>query len=152
MTSSSPIVVLTASSRTGTQAVKTLLESGSNVRAAARNMTKLESLKSLGAETVEADLSQPETIKAALKEGKVLFFINPPVYSGADMFEEATRVAKVLAEALKGSDIKRVVLLSSIGAEQSEGTGNIGTTHILEGALKGFSNLEIVLLRCAYFV
>lgn len=150
---SSSFVILPASSRTGSQAARVLLEQGFAVRVAARNSSKLESLKSLGAETVEADLEKPETIKVALEKANALFFINPPIYDGSDMFAGSEARAKALVEALKTSSIKRVVLLSSFGGEQSEGTGNIRTVHILEEALKVLApKIELVFLRCPFFV
>lgn len=151
--SSSPIVVFPATARSGSQAGKLLLQSGQKVRAVARNPSKASELKSLGAEVVEGDLSKPETIKLALKDAKALFFINPPDFSGADVFKQAEKTAETLKAALEGSEIKRVVLLSSIGAELKTGTGNISTVYTLEQALKGFSDkIEIIFLRAASFM
>lgn len=146
----SPIVVLPASSRTGAQVVKKLLESGHQVRAAARVPSKLNELQALGAEVVVGDLSKPETIHSALENSGALFFVTP---DGSDPIRDAERNAQVLTGALEGSKIERVVFLSSIGAEQTEETGSILTLHIVEEALKKFSSkVEIVILRCPWFV
>lgn len=151
--SPSPVVIFPASSRSGAQAANLLLSQGLKVRAVARNLSKLESLKALGAEIVQADLSQPESIKSALQDAQALYFVNPTPYDGSDMFKEAQRVAQHLTEALEDSSVKRVVLLSSIGAEQPTGTGNIRTVYIIEEALKKLSSkMEIVFLRAGAFV
>lgn len=151
--SSSPIVILPASSRSGLQAAKVLLQQNVHVRAAARDVSKLKELKSLGAEVVEADLEKPDTVKAALQGAKALFFVNPPGYSGHDVGAQAEKNAKVLVEALENSTIKRVVYLSSVGAELSDRVGFIKAIHIVEEALKSLSSkIEFVALRAAYFV
>ena len=107
--SSSPVVIFPASSRSGAQAANLLLSQGLKVRAVPRNLSKLESLKALGAEIVQADPSQPESIKSALQDAQALYFVNPTPYDGSDMFKEAQRVAQLLMEALEDSSVKRVV-------------------------------------------
>ncbi|KAF5989982.1 hypothetical protein FBULB1_392 [Fusarium bulbicola] len=52
----------------------------------------------------------------------------------------------------KASSVKRLVLLSSVGAEFSEGVGELKTNHISEQVLRTTDIPEIIIIRCSYFM
>ena len=57
-----------------------------------------------------------------------------------------------MIEAVKNAGIKRVVVLSSLGAGLSAGTGPILGLHEFENAVRGVAGLSAVILRPAYFM
>lgn len=142
-------LILPASSPSGLEAAKALLQAGHPVRAAARDVSKLSALS--GAKTVQADLHKPETIKAALQGVDSVFFINPTNWGPVSSFEEAEKIGATIRQALKESQVKRVVFLSSIGAEKESGTGTVVTLHTIEELLKDLPQ-EVVFLRASLFL
>jgi len=63
------------------------------------------------------------------------FLMMPPVMVPSPGFPEAKAMIASFQEALRQSPPPRLVLLSSIGSQQSSGLGNITTTHLMEEAL-----------------
>ncbi|PIG89553.1 hypothetical protein AARAC_009829 [Aspergillus arachidicola] len=75
------------------------------------------------------------------------FLSNPHFQaSKGDTASENTRLA-----IQKSGSVKRLVLLSSMGAEHESGTGEIMTNHIAETILKDAAP-EVVICRCTYFM
>jgi uncharacterized protein YbjT (DUF2867 family) len=60
-------------------------------------------------------------------------------------------VGSAISSALRGSSVKYVVNLSSIGAELDSGNGPIAGLHGLEEALNAIPELNVLHLRAAYF-
>ncbi|OAA50184.1 NAD(P)-binding domain protein [Beauveria brongniartii RCEF 3172] len=77
----------------------------------------------------------------------------PPFFTGEDPFEKAEQVSRNVKDAVeRAGGVKRLMLLSSLGAEFEQGVGEIKTNHIAEKILKSTSVPEILLVRCAYFM
>lgn len=133
-------VVSGATGNTGSVVAKTLLEKGLPVRVIVRSREKGAAFGELGAEIAVADLHDADALTEALQGGKVLYLMNPPSYQSEDRFVELEKVIGAFQTAIKNSALKKIVVLSSIGAQLSSGTGNILTAYKLEQA---FGNLEI---------
>jgi uncharacterized protein YbjT (DUF2867 family) len=54
-------------------------------------------------------------------------------------------------QAVKASGLKKLVFLSSIGADQPDGVGPVSGIHLAEEALKSLSGVDILFLRPGYF-
>ncbi|KAM0551845.1 hypothetical protein ACHAPJ_008181 [Fusarium lateritium] len=77
----------------------------------------------------------------------------PPAYDGRDIIAHAQTVSSNIRDAIdKAGGVKRLVLLTSVGAEFAEGVGEIKTNHISEEVLKATNIPEIIIARCAYFM
>lgn len=133
-------VVSGATGNTGSVVAKTLLEKGLPVRVIVRSRGESAAFGELGAEIAVADLHDADALTEALQGGKVLYLMNPPSYQSEDRFVELEKVIGAFQTAIKNSALKKIVVLSSIGAQLSSGTGNILTAYKLEQA---FGNLEI---------
>ncbi len=70
----STILVIGATGNIGKELVKLLANNGHAVRATVRPTTRIEELKSLGVEMVEADLQDSSTLKAAMNGADKVFF------------------------------------------------------------------------------
>jgi uncharacterized protein YbjT (DUF2867 family) len=133
-------VVSGATGHTGSVVAKTLLEKGLPARVIVRSEEKGAALAKLGAEVAVADLQDAEALTKALQGGKVLYLMNPPAYQAEDQFVELEKVIEAFRAAIDNSELEKIVVLSSIGAQLASETGNILTTYKLEQAL---GNLEI---------
>ncbi|OJJ65939.1 hypothetical protein ASPBRDRAFT_436159 [Aspergillus brasiliensis CBS 101740] len=151
------IAVLPASPKSAQETIRSLLEADQltapvHVRAIYRDVAKApaEFVAHGSFHAVAGDLSHA----ASLDLGGVdtVFAITPPRYDGSDMMQWARQASENTRVAIrKAGTVKRLVLLSSMGAEQPEGTGEIMTNHIAEEILKDVVP-EVVFMRCSYFM
>jgi uncharacterized protein YbjT (DUF2867 family) len=103
-----------------------------------------------GAQVAIADVTDADALAAALRGTQGAYLLNPPRYDLADPFAQAAAVGAAMARAIAASGVPRVVVLSSVGAHQTRGTGIIGTAHQVERALAGVT-APLALLRANYF-
>jgi uncharacterized protein YbjT (DUF2867 family) len=144
-------VVTGVSGRTGSSAASALLNAGKQVRVVVRDKTKGELWIARGAEVAIADISDTQALSNALLDATGAYFVSPPQYSIDNLFEQAAIMARSIANAAKKAQLPKLVVLSSIGAEQSHGTGWIGMNHMLEQHLSQ-AGLVVTFLRAAYFM
>lgn len=144
-------IVSGATGQTGSAVTKTLLEKGLPVRAIVRSQEKGAEFERLGAEIAVADLQNADALTEALKGGKVLYLMNPPSYQSEDQFKELEKVIAAFQTAIKNSELEKIVVLSSIGGQLPEKTGNILTAYKLEEAF-GSLDIPVTFIRAGSFM
>ncbi len=144
-------IVSGATGQTGSVVANTLLEKGLPVRVIVRSEAKGKPWKDLGAEVAVADLQDADALTKALTGGKVLYLMNPPNEQTEDMFAETEKVIKAYQTAIENSALEKLVVLSSIGAHLSSGTGAIVTNYLVEQAFKD-SLIPTTFIRATYFM
>ncbi|OJK00148.1 hypothetical protein ASPACDRAFT_118108 [Aspergillus aculeatus ATCC 16872] len=97
------------------------------------------------------DLTVPATLN--FHGFDTVFFVLPPCLDGHTPPDQwATNVSTNIRLAIQRSGtVRRLVLLSSLGAEVGAGTGEIMTNHISEVILRDAA-AEVTIVRCAYFM
>lgn len=151
MNSTELYVVTGASGRTGSAVAHALLKAGKRVRVVVRDAVKGNVWASQGAEVAVASLTDVSALSNALSGAEGAYIISPPQYAFNDLFEQAEIMANAIAEAATKVQLPKLVALSSIGAEQSSGTGWIAMNKVLEQYL-GQTGLPVTFLRAAYFI
>lgn len=146
------VTVIGATGHIGNALAERLLELGVKVRAVARRRDKLEPLVRRGASAYAGGVEDTAFVTEALRDADAAFLMTPPNYGAPDMRAEQRRLGGSLIEAVKRSGIKRVVALSSIGADLPSGTGPIAGLHEIENALRAVDGLSAVILRPTYFM
>lgn len=145
-------IVSGATGNTGSVVAKTLLEKGLPVRVIVRSREKGAAFETLGAEVAVADLQDADALTEALQRGgKVLYLMNPPAYQAADQFAELEKNIESYRTAIETSALEKIVVLSSIGAHLSHGTGNILTAYRLEQAF-GNTDIPVTFIRAGSFM
>lgn len=144
-------VVTGASGRTGSAVAQTLLKAGKHVRVVVRDEAKGNAWANQGAEVAVANLSDVAALSRAFSGAQGAYILSPQQYADNDLFIQAERLAETIAEAVTTARLPKIVALSSIGAEQSSGTGWIAMNSVLEHYLSQ-TGLPTVLLRAAYFM
>ena len=144
-------VVTGVTGHTGKVVAETLLAQRESVRVVVRDAKQGESWKARGAEVAVASLGDASAIAQALTGVMGAYLLVPPRYDVDGMLAAQRPVIDALAEAVRKSGVPHVVLLSSLGAELSEGTGPIRTLHHAERTLGGAAK-NITFLRAAYFI
>ncbi len=148
---SGTVVVFGATGHVGGVIADRLLAAGRKVRAVARSAARLEGLAGRGAEVATADVTDAASVVRALQGADAAFLLIPPPSTGSGILAYQSRVAGALSEAVQKAHLPRVVLLSSIGAEQATGSGPIVGVHELEGRLAQVPGLAALFLRPGYF-
>ena len=146
------VTVIGSTGNVGHALVKNLLKNGVTVRAVGRSKDKLATLGRQGAAIRAGSLDDVGFVTDALRGADAAFLMIPPHYNAPDMRADQRRLGANLIEAVKTSGIKRVVVLSSLGAELSAGTGPILGLHEFENAVRAVAGLSAVILRAAYFM
>jgi NAD(P)H dehydrogenase (quinone) len=143
--------VIGITGKTGGTAAKALLAHGHKVRGVVRNMAKAIEWRERGAEIVAAELSDKEQMALALEGSEGVYIMLPTYFEAQDMFAENTRDLASLKHAVMAAGVRKVVFLSSIGAERETGTGAIFKLHEME---ETFSSLPIstAAIRAGWFM
>jgi uncharacterized protein YbjT (DUF2867 family) len=144
-------VVAGASGHTGRAAAESLIERGQAVRVLVRDPEKGEEWRRRGAEVAVASLDDADTLAKAFRGSDGAYVLLPPAYHLDDVLGAQARVAHAIAGAIRSSGIPHVVLLSSIGAQHSSGTGFIRALHHAEQALRPAAT-NLTILRPCYFI
>jgi len=145
------ITVMGATGNTGKPVVLKLIKEGCQVRALSRGLDKLKPLTEQGAETLSGDVSDAAFLSRAFAGAEAAYVLIPPLYQADDLLAYQNRVGESIRKALSASGVRHVVFLSSLGAEQSTGTGPIVGLHLIENRLREMPGLNVLLLRAGYF-
>ncbi|KAH6889248.1 hypothetical protein B0T10DRAFT_487604 [Thelonectria olida] len=150
------VTIAPASPKTGASAIRWLLSSDNDciqVNALYRNLDKVpdEFRSRPNFTATQADVADAPSLDFSGTDAVLV--ITPPVYDGRDVAAHAEVVSINVRDAIeKAGTVKRVVLLTSVGAHLSEGVGEVKTNHIAETVFAATKVPEIVFVRCAYFM
>lgn len=146
-------IVLGATGHVGHIIAEDLLKRGYIVRAVGRDKRKLHLLETKGAVPVVLNLDDSDALADAFRDAWAVFTMIPPGIQEEDLLRFQERVGNTILKAIEKANVKRVVNLSSVGAELSEGTGPILGLRKLEQKLNALQNLDcLVQLRPNYFM
>lgn len=145
------IAVLGATGKTGKVAAEKLLSAKQKVRVIGRDRTKMASLAARGAEVEEANARDGASLTRAFEGVTSLYAILPPDPQAQDFRAVQRACTDAIVTAVTNAKVKRVVLLSSLGAEHPEGTGPIVGLYELEKRLAAVPGLDALFLRAGYF-
>ncbi|MCB1219094.1 MAG: NAD(P)H-binding protein [Planctomycetales bacterium] len=126
-----------------------LLDAGVNVRAMSKNPLKLACSPNL--RKIAGCIHDPADIRRLVEGADTLFWAIPPDFQSPDVLDWYRRAGDAAAEALQGSGIRRIVYLSSLGAELGSETGLVYGHHLVEERLNGLA-ADVLHLRSAYFM
>ncbi|WP_406216104.1 NAD(P)H-binding protein [Streptomyces decoyicus] len=144
------IVVTTPTGHVGSRVVRLLLQAGVRPRLLVRDPARLDEATRAQADVHRGDLTDAGFVRDTVAGARSVFWVDPTPHSTADPIETSLRTAAPLVEAAQVGDVKRVVLLSSIGAEKRHGVGHIDALAAIEERLDA-TGVDVLHLRCAYF-
>ena len=115
-----PVLVFGASGYVGRHLVPRLLAEGHRVRAAARRLRALEAEGWSGAELARADALKPETLRAALEEVEVAYYLVHSMGAGPDFPALDREAARNFAEAAAACGVKRILYLGGLSPPDAD--------------------------------
>ena len=144
------ILVLGATGHVGSKVASQLLAGGHKVRCVARHFPNKEALP--GAEFAQGDLNSVSFLADAMRGCSAAFVMIPQDIKSEEMRFSGNKVGEVIAECIEEVGLKKVVNLSSIGADLESGTGPVLSLRDQEERLNEITHADIVHLRPTYFM
>ncbi|MBO0949835.1 NAD(P)H-binding protein [Fibrella forsythiae] len=135
----------------GKPLTRQLVEKGHMVTVISSNPDKQSAIEALGAHAAIGSLSDVDFLTATLTGADAVYTMVPPNYNVPDMRAYYGQLGHNYVEAIGRTGVKRVVNLSSYGADLAEGTGIILGAHDVEKMLNGLPDVAITHLRPTYF-
>lgn len=145
-------VVLGATGHTGSVVAKNLLAAKQKVRVVGRSADQLKPLVAAGAEPYTADVTSVSAVTNAFKGADAAYVLIPPNPTSTDFAGHQDQVSDAIAAAVQNAGVKKIVLLSSIGADKPSGTGPVVGLHKFEQKLNRLDGADVLHLRAGYFM
>jgi uncharacterized protein YbjT (DUF2867 family) len=146
------VVVTGATGQTGSKVTGLLLDKGIKVRVVGRSEKNLGQFKNRGAQTAVGKQEDLSFLTGAFKGADSVYLLIPPKLDTPDIRKYYNDLGSVAVKALQESGVKKVVFLSSLGAELDSGTGPVIGLHDVEAMLAKLTRTDIVMLRAGYFM
>lgn len=144
------ILVMGATGQVGSKITTHLLANDEKVRCLARHFPQTDVFK--GAELAQGDINDVAFLSQAMRGCKSVFTFLPNDKSATEVRYSQNKYGEVIAEAIEESGVKKVVNLSSVGADLESGTGPILGLHDQELRLNEITHADIVHLRPTFFM
>ncbi|GGH01066.1 NAD(P)H-binding protein [Pedobacter zeae] len=130
---------------------ETLLAKGHEVKIISSNPGRAEAIKALGAIPLIGNVADITFLTAAFTGADAIYTMVPPDFSAPRFKAYISEIGKNYAVAIQQSGVKKVVNLSSIGADLPDGTGPIAGLHQVENTFAQLDGVAIKHLRAGYF-
>jgi uncharacterized protein YbjT (DUF2867 family) len=144
------IVVTTPTGHVGSRVVRLLLQAGVRPRVLVRDPDRLDAETRKHVDVRRGDLTDTAFVREATAGAESVFWVDPTPHSDPEPIDTSLRTAAGVVDAARAGDVRRVVLLSSIGAEKRQGVGHIDALAGIEQRLDA-TGADVLHLRCGYF-
>lgn len=131
--------------------VKKLIASGHDVTVITSKSARTAAIEALGAKAAVGSISDADFLSKTFKGSDAVFTMVPPSMGATNMIENIANAGKAYAKAIQAANVKRVVMLSSVGADAAEGTGPIRGVHHIEETFKSLTQVNLTVLRSGFF-
>jgi uncharacterized protein YbjT (DUF2867 family) len=144
-------IILGATGHVGSAVAMTLLEQGEAVTVVTRDAGRAEPFTQRGAAAAIADIHDTDTVRAVLRRGRSAFLLMPPADPSTDTVTEERRTVASIVRAVQGTDLQKVVLQSTYGAQPGEGLGDLSVLYEFERAVAALG-VHTSIVRAAYYM
>lgn len=145
------IIVTGSLGRTGQPLAEELVEKGHTVTIISSNPEKRKDIEAVGAQAAFGSLQDAEFLASTFAGADAVYAIVPPNYATLDSRVDYRAIGNSYARAIRQSGVKRIVHLSSWGADLDEGTGLIVGSHDVEGILNDLpDDVAVTHLRAGF--
>lgn len=135
----------------GRPLAKLLLAQGHELTIVSSNDDRAEEIIRLGATPAIGGLTDKAFLKTAFADADAVFAMTPPNLGKQHIVNNTIAAGRHIAAAIQQNGVKRVVLLSSIGADLPEGNGPIASLYAIEGLYRDLKTVATTFLRAGYF-
>ncbi|MES2389230.1 MAG: NAD(P)H-binding protein [Bacteroidota bacterium] len=147
------VTVIGATGNIGSKLTQILLTLGHTVRAIARHAEKLQGINDPNLEPTIGDIADTAFLTRAFTGADAVYTFIPPNPMAPDLSAYSDSVSNSILSAVKASGVKKVINLSSLGAQSTEKMGVITGLSRNEAALNTLpENVTVVHLRPGFFM
>jgi len=144
-------VITGASGNTGRPIAQALLEKGHVVTVVSRDASHVKDLEVKGATVAVGDVEDRLFLKEIFADADAVYTMVPPNWSPSNWKNWIGNIGENFAAAIRGSKVKKIVNLSSQGADKPDGVGPVSGLYKVEQALNKLDGIDVVHLRPGYF-
>jgi uncharacterized protein YbjT (DUF2867 family) len=131
--------------------VKKLIVAGHEVTVISTKEDRKNEIEELGAKAAIGSISDVAFLTEAFKGADAVYTMMPPSMGATNMIQNIADAGQAYAQAIKAAGVPRVVILSSVGADASEGTGPVQGVHRVEQILSQLAGVNVTVLRSGFF-
>lgn len=128
-----------------------LIASGHEVTVISSSSDRVKAIEAIGAKAAIGSVSDAAFLQSAFEGADAVFAMTPPNMGGVNIIANTTDAGKALAKAIAAAGVKRVVMLSSIGADLPGGNGPIAGLHNIEKLYESLDHVSVTYLRAGFF-
>ncbi|SDQ80935.1 Uncharacterized conserved protein YbjT, contains NAD(P)-binding and DUF2867 domains [Chryseobacterium soldanellicola] len=128
-----------------------LINEGHDITVISSNESKKSEIETLGAKAAIGSITDLDFLVNTFNGADVAFLMTPPNMGPENVVENTINAGKNYAEAIQQTGLKRVVMLSSIGADSPVENGPIKGLHFIEKFYNALENTSVTFLRAGYF-
>lgn len=128
-----------------------LIAQGHSLTIISSNADKTAEISQLGAAAAIGSVTDESFLTKTFAGADLVYLMVPPHFGADDLPGHIKNVGQQFANAVKASGIKKVILLSSIGAHLEKGTGPIAGLHAVEQIFNQVEGIDLLSLRPAFF-
>lgn len=135
----------------GKNLIPILTKAGHQVIAISSNADRKADIEALGAQAAIGSVSDADFLTEAFTGADAVFAMTPPNLGGSNIINNTVKAGQAFATAFKNAGVKKVVMLSSIGADLPAGTGPIEGLYHIEQIYNQLEGIAVTYLRAGYF-
>lgn len=124
-----------------------LLKNGHTITVISSNAERQKDIEEFGARAAIGSLEDADFVTETFSGADAVYCMIPPSFTASNQVAYYKKIANNYKEAVYRNDIKRVIHLSSWGADLSEGTGMILGSHNAEVILNSLDGVAVTHLR-----
>lgn len=144
-------IITGGTGQVGSALAETLLKKGQPVTIISRSSKSAPEWKAKGVHFAVADIYDTTALHEIFQTGKSVFVLNPPADPMTNTSVQERKTAASLIEALKKTNVEKVVVASTLGAQPGKNIGDLGVLYELEqGVAKLPYNYSVI--RSAYYM
>ena len=128
-----------------------LIEAGHQVTIISSQAEKAAQIKELGATPAIGQVAEIAFLTEAFKAADAVYTMVPPKYDAVDVIEYIHSIGRGYAAAIRQAGVKKVVNLSSWGADNPAGCGPVTGLYFVEQELNTLQEVDVIHLRPGYF-
>lgn len=128
-----------------------LVKNGHEVKVISSSTERSKDIEALGAKPAIGSIADVGFLTDSFSGADAIYTMVPPNWSVTNYRQYIAATGKSYLDAIKASEVKKIVNLSSIGAHLSEGTGPIAGLHEVEQTLNTLTDVSIKHLRAGFF-
>lgn len=145
------IIVTGSLGNTAKPLAQQLIVEGHDVTVISSSEARKSEIESLGAKAAIGSITDVNFLVKAFEGADAVFAMTPPIIGETNIVENTVNAGKNYAEAIARTGVKRLVMLSSVGADSPVENGPIKGLHHIEKLYNELENTSVTLLRAGYF-